>query len=114
MSKPTLYCYNFTKIREMQIKTLCNSLGYIMNNVPLEHQNVIISDLISGKAKNVSGNCFTDEMVLLVGFDSTALSKLYSSLESEKIDSFKYKALLSDFNQRLTSLQLYKQLKYEA
>lgn len=114
MSTPKLYTYNLNPVKEIQIKGICNARGYIFSSVPHEHQNLQISSLISGNLKPCSGNCFTEEMMLLVDFEGDTLDKLLSDMREQKVEPVKYKAVLTEFNSKLTSYQLFGQLKREA
>lgn len=114
MNKPKIYSYNLDQVKLLQIKGICNYNGFIMQEVPLEHQNIVISSLLSGNTKSCSGNCFTEEMLLLVDFESKPLDILLDSMREQKIAPVKYKAILTEFNAKLTSYQLFGQLKREA
>ena len=114
MNTPKLYTYNLDPVKEIQIKGICNSHGYIMTAVPYEHQNLVISSLIRNEIKNCSGNCFTEEMMLLVDFSDDHTETLFNEMRCQKIPPVKYKAVLSKFNSKLTSYQLFGQLKHEA
>lgn len=114
MSLPKIYAYNLDPVKQIQIKGICNAYGYIMIDVPYEHQNLVISSLVSGDVHNCSGNCFTDEMLLLVGFDAKPLDTLLDEMRDQNITPVRYKAVLTEFNSKLTSYQLYGQLKREA
>ena len=113
-----IFLYNLDNAKGRMIEALCSRQGIAYRHVPvadyLERIGYVCG--IEGFSRidiPFTGVPFTDEMILMKGFDNTSLQNFLVAYRDEGISSVMLKAGLTPTNVHWNSLQLHDELAHE-
>ena len=114
MAKLLLFNIKNPELRS-QLQVLSLRLNYSMIDVPADHQQCRIRDLLSGLTAEIRdpGSAFSDEMLVMNGFDSGDLNFFLNELRRAG-HTVKLKAVVTETNQFWSAHQLHDTLIAEA
>ena len=130
--KPTVLLYNFTDSkRKMKVQQALMPLGFRLRAVTKEEYGLPVGVLAGVKGLNEdvlkeAGQAieageddssrkmdFSDEMAIMAGFSSAQIDAFIHALRKKGVGRIDYKAVLTPYNMKWDSVQLYEEIKKE-
>lgn len=120
--KPTVLLYNFTDSkRKIKVQQALMPLGFRLRAVKKEEYGLPVGVLagLKGLGEDTFEEAplkrvdFSDEMAVMAGFSSAQVDAFIYALRRKGIGRIDYKAVLTPYNMKWNSVQLYEELKKE-
>lgn len=110
--------YNLNPEKKRRLTIVCMKLKLRVMNVSKEQYAEPIGYLagVSGMescGQAYEGEGFSDEMLVFAGFDQRILDSFLREFSKNKIERVALKAMLTPYNAKWNSLQLYEEIKKE-
>lgn len=118
--KPTVLLYNFTDTkRKIMIQQALMPLGFRLRAVKKEEYGLPVGKLAGIKELDIEvadltdDMDFSDEMAVMAGFTSAQIDAFIYALRKKGVGKIDYKAVLTQYNMRWNSVELYREIKKE-
>lgn len=118
--KPTVLLYNFTDTkRKIMIQQALMPLGFRLRAVKKEEYGLPVGKLVGIKELDIEAADltddmdFSDEMAVMAGFTSAQIDAFIYALRKKGVGKIDYKAVLTQYNMRWNSVELYREIKKE-
>lgn len=118
--KPTVLLYNFTDPkRKIMIQQALMPLGFRLRAVKKEEYGLAVGKLAGIKDLDIEvadltdDMDFSDEMAVMAGFTSAQIDAFIYALRKKGVGKIDYKAVLTQYNMRWNSIELYREIKKE-
>ena len=115
MNHPTVLLYNLNNEKGGKIRRMCLPLGLRSRLVEPAEYGLTLSQLVEGQTPDTpwAGECFSDELLLLVNCPGPLLDRFLQGFRRNKIPPVGLKAVLTPTNSGWTSLELREELARE-
>ena len=117
--KSQILLYNIPQAKMSKLRVLCMRLGLKMHPVAGEDYAKTLTQLLDiegaapAEAPADAREPFTDEMLVMCGFDQRTVDELLTGMRRERIPVIPLKAVLTETNQNWTSYQLHDEISAE-
>ena len=108
MNHPMVLLYNLNNEKGGKIRRMCLPLGLRSRLVEPAEYGLTLSQLVEGQTPETpwAGECFSDELLLLVNCPGPLLDRFLQGFRRNKIPPVGLKAVLTPTNSGWTSLEL--------
>ena len=115
MNHPMVLLYNLNNEKGGKIRRMCLPLGLRSRLVEPAEYGLTLSQLVEGQTPETpwAGECFYDELLLLVNCPGPLLDRFLQGFRRNKIPPVGLKAVLTPTNSGWTSLELREELARE-
>ena len=115
MNHPMVLLYNLNNEKGGKIRRMCLPLGLRSRLVEPAEYGLTLSQLVEGQTPETpwAGECFSDELLLLVNCPGPLLDRFLQGFRRNKIPPVGLKAVLTPTNSGWTSLELREELARE-
>ena len=115
MNHPMVLLYNLNNEKGGKIRRMCLPLGLRSRLVEPAEYGLTMSQLVEGQTPETpwAGECFSDELLLLVNCPGPLLDRFLQGFRRNKIPPVGLKAVLTPTNSGWTSLELREELARE-
>ena len=115
MNHPMVLLYNLNNEKGVKIRRMCLPLGLRTRLVEPAEYGLTLSQLVEGQTPETpwAGECFSDELLLLVNCPGPLLDRFLQGFRRNKIPPVGLKAVLTPTNSGWTSLELREELARE-
>lgn len=115
MNHPMVLLYNLNNEKGGKIRRMCLPLGLRSRLVEPAEYGLTLSQLVEGQTPETpwAGECFSDELLLLVNCPGPLLDRFLQGFRRNKIPPVGLKAVLTPTNSGWTSLELREELAKE-
>lgn len=115
MNHPMVLLYNLNNEKGGKIRRMCLPLGLRTRLVEPAEYGLTLSQLVEGQTPETpwAGECFSDELLLLVNCPGPLLDRFLQGFRRNKIPPVGLKAVLTPTNSGWTSLELREELARE-
>ena len=115
MNHPMVLLYNLNNEKGGKIRRMCLPLGLRTRLVEPAEYGLTLSQLVEGQTPETpwAGECFSDELLLLVNCPGPLLDRFLQVFRRNKIPPVGLKAVLTPTNSGWTSLELREELARE-
>ena len=115
MNHPMVLLYNLNNEKGGKIRRICLPLGLRTRLVEPAEYGLTLSQLVEGQTPETpwAGECFSDELLLLVNCPGPLLDRFLQGFRRNKIPPVGLKAVLTPTNSGWTSLELREELARE-
>ncbi|MBM6723853.1 DUF3783 domain-containing protein [Pseudoflavonifractor phocaeensis] len=115
MNHPMVLLYNLNNEKGGKIRRMCLPLGLRTRLVEPAEYGLTLSQLVEGQTPETpwAGECFSDELLLLVNCPGPLLDRFLQGFRRNKIPPVGLKAVLTPTNSGWTSLELREELAKE-
>lgn len=103
-----IYSFNLNPVTHIEMKSLVSLSGLVVIEVPMEHQNCLMKNILLDTCKSTSGNCFESEFLIFDGFTKDEALTVFSNINAHCSTKIKNYAIVNEENIQLTAYQLYK------
>ncbi|HJC00692.1 MAG TPA: DUF3783 domain-containing protein [Candidatus Flavonifractor merdavium] len=115
MNHPMVLLYNLNNEKGGKIRRMCLPLGLRTRLVEPAEYGLTLSQLVEGQGPETpwTGECFSDELLLLVNCPGPLLDRFLQGFRRNRIPPVGLKAVLTPTNSGWTSLELREELAKE-